>query len=167
VKQQRVARSYRGSGWGKFDYGLDWEEQRMRQRALETNPPPGPRSHRTRSKYDALVAELLKRPFPTLWAADDFLREFALPAHAQHTFGQALRVAGLERMCIWLEYDPVTKKRNYIAIWRLLKTKLPEHLRHRRQWLREYRRQWNYVRGHRESIERLQQITRYLAEIVA
>lgn len=119
---------------------------------------------KTRTHYDVLVAELLKRPFPTLWAADDFVREFALPAQQTKIFGHALRLAGLERMCIWLEYDPVSKKRNYIAIWRLLKTKLPEHLRHRRQWLREYRRQWSYVREHRECIERLQQMTRYLAQ---
>ena len=149
MKQQRVAQRNAGMGRGK-----------LRQYPLG-------KFHQTRNKYDALVAELLKRPFPTLWAADDFVREFALPAQQTNTVGRALRLAGLQRMCIWLEYDPVTQKRNYIAIWRLLKTKLPEHLRHRRQWLREYRRQWAYIAKHRECIERLQQMSQYLAQSVA
>jgi len=146
----------------------------MKQRVAHSSDPVGRgklrqyplrKFHVTRTRYDALVAALLKRPFPTLWAAEDFSREFGID-QSRH-LGRALRLAGLQRMCIWLEYDPVTKKRNYIAIWRLLKTKLPEHLQHRRQWLREYQRQWNYVREHYECVERLQQMTQYLAQSVA
>ena len=65
MKQQRVAQRNAGMGRGK-----------LRQYPLG-------KFHQTRNKYDALVAELLKRPFPTLWAADDFVREFRAECRSQ------------------------------------------------------------------------------------
>ena len=138
MKQQRVARSDRGLGWGKFVI--------------------------TRTGYDAFVAELLRKPFPTLWTAQDFSREFGIIGAARLArFSLALRLAGVWRSDdLWIT-DPVTKKRSVLWFWRLLSTKMPAHLRTRSDLRREHERQWSYVREHVQCIERLQQMRQYLA----
>jgi hypothetical protein len=122
----------------------------------------------TRTSYDALVAELLKKPFPTLWTRQDFSREFGIVGTGRLSrLSVALRLAGVWRSDpLWIT-DPVTKKRIPLRYWRLLRTTMPKHLRTRTDLRHEHDRQWNYVREHRESIERLQHMTQYLAQSVA
>jgi hypothetical protein len=130
--KQRVARRSAGSGRGNFD-------------------------------YEALVSERLRKfPFPTLWSTEDLAREFGIGVERRQHLSRALRRTGVQPSAKLPITDPVTKKKIRTRLWRLLRTKLPEHLRKRDDLRREYYRQWEV-----ERIERLRRMTQIAQQIVA
>jgi hypothetical protein len=130
--KQRVAHSNAGSGRGNFD-------------------------------YEALVREWLRKfPFPSLWSTEDLAREFGIGVEHRQHLSRALRRAGIQPSAKLPITDPVSKKKIRTRLWRLLRTKLPEHLRKRDDLRHEYYRQWEV-----ERIERLRRMSQIAQQIVA
>lgn len=112
----------------------------MKRTVTRTNPSQA----RGKFDYDALVSDRLgKFPFPTLWTTEDLAREFRIGFHQRQHLSRALRRAGIQPSAKLLLRDPATKKKIRTRMWRLMRTRLPQHLHKVDDLLREHKRQWH------------------------